>query len=166
MDFDTCGIIIDQLIPLYEGIGGTLYTTIMHEKEDAFDEVMRRMGRYVDNTAKGNETTIRSAGMDVKKQREPAQLCAAPENLSAKPRQLSGTADLRWKRPAYAIAHIIYMTVDIANASLWKLKGQTTNTRVTVKDLEPLKKYWFKVEGIGSAGTGAASDVAMTHAAM
>ena len=62
MDFDTRGIIVDQLIPMYEGIGGTLYIAIMHEKEDAFDEVIRRMGHYVDNRALGDETIIRPAG--------------------------------------------------------------------------------------------------------
>ncbi|HLG35053.1 MAG TPA: fibronectin type III domain-containing protein [Bacteroidia bacterium] len=146
--------------------GGTLYTSVMNKKEDAFDEVMRRMGRYVDNTAKGNENIIRSAGMDVKKQREPAQLCAAAENLSATPGLLSGSIDLRWKRPKFAVGHNIYVSADIENNNAWKLIGQTTNTRFTVTGLEPLKVYWFKVEGIGSAGTGAASDPAMTHAAM
>ena len=146
--------------------GGTLHTAVMDKKEDAFDVVIRGMGRYVDNRALGDETIIRSAGMDVKKQREPAQLCVAPENLSAKPGQLSGTVDLRWKRPKFAVGHNIYMSADIENNNAWKLAGQTTNTRFTVKDLEPLKIYWFKVEGIGSAGTGAASDPAMAHAAM
>jgi hypothetical protein len=146
--------------------GGTLFTSVIEEKENIYDEAMRSMWRYVNTASGGNEAVIRSAGMDVRKQRGKAQVPAAASSVSAEPGLLSGSIDLRWKRPAYALAHNIYMTDDIENPASWKLEGQTTNTRFTRTGLEPLKIYWLKVEAIGSAGVGAASDPAMTHAAM
>src|SRR5260221_1657063 len=51
--------------------GGTLVTSIMHNKEEAFDVAMTGMGRNVDNIAKGDKPTILSAGMEADKEREP-----------------------------------------------------------------------------------------------
>lgn len=146
--------------------GGTLFTSVIKEKENIFDDAMRNTGRYVNNASGGNESVIRSAGMDVRKSRGKAELPVAASSFSAKPGQFAGAVDLRWKRPAWAVAHIIYITDDINNPASWKLKGQTTNTRFTVTGLEPLKVYRFRIVAVGTAGTGAASDVAMAHAAM
>jgi hypothetical protein len=145
--------------------GGTLFTSVIHEKENVFDEMMRDLERYVNIESRNEESVIRSAGMDVRKPRGKAEVPGIASSFSAKPGQHPGSVDLRWKRPAWAITHLIFMTDDIDNSASWKLTGATTNTRFTVTGLEPLRKYWFRIEAVGSAGTGPPADVVMTYAA-
>src|SRR6185369_6685864 len=51
--------------------GGKLLTSRLHDKEAAFDTLITALGKYVDNIARGSETIIKSAGMDVKKDNPP-----------------------------------------------------------------------------------------------
>ena len=144
--------------------GGTLLTSIMHEKEEKFDVAMTGMGRNVDNIAKGSKPVILSAGMEADKEREPAQVPEAATDMSAKPGLLPGTNDLKWKRPKFALFFNVYSSPDPPDANSWKLKGQTTKSKFTVTGLEPLKNFWFRVEAVGTAGTGPLSDPAASVA--
>lgn len=145
--------------------GGTLLTSIMHQKEEEFDVAMTGMGRNVDNIAKGDKPIILSAGMEADKEREPAQVPAAPTALEAVAGLLPGTVDLKWKRPDFGLFFNIFMNSEPVTADSWKLVGQTTKTKFTVTGLDSLTKYWFKVDAFGTVGTGPASDPA-TSAAM
>ena len=140
--------------------GGKLLTAIMHEKEEEFDVAMTGMGRNVDNIAKGDKTIILSAGMEADKEREPAQVPQAATHLSGTPGLLPGTVDLKWKRPKFALMFHVYYSPDPPDANSWKLKGQTTKSKFTVTGLESLKNFWFRVEAIGTKGTGPMSDPA------
>ena len=161
---------VDELEMAYEQRmshgGGTLFTATIREKENAFDGIMRDLERYVNMESHSEEPVIRSAGMDVRKARSKPEVPPAASSFSAKPGQHGGTIDLRWKRPTQAISLLVFMTDEIENSASWKLVGQTTNVRFTVTGLVPLKKYWFKVVAVGTAGTGPASNATMTHAAM
>ncbi|HLG33869.1 MAG TPA: fibronectin type III domain-containing protein [Bacteroidia bacterium] len=144
--------------------GGTLLTSIMHEKEELFNVAVTGMGRNVDNIAKGDKTIVLSAGMEASKEREPAQVPLAAANLKAVPGLLPGTADLKWKRPKWALLFNVYSSPDPVTPTSWMLKGQTTKSRFTVTELEPLKNHWFRVEPVGTAGTGPLSDPATSAA--
>jgi hypothetical protein len=144
--------------------GGTLLTSIMHDKEEEFDVAMTGMGRNVDNIAKGDKSIILLAGMEADKERTPAQVPEAPTALSAQMGLLPGTVDLKWKRPLFGLYFNIYMSADPPTIDSWRLVGQTTKTKFTVTGLESLKKYWFHVEAIGTKVTGPASDPATSAA--
>ena len=144
--------------------GGKLLTAIMHDKEDLFDVAMTGMGRNVDNIAKGDRPTILLAGMEADKEREPAQLPAAATSLSGTPGLLPGTVDLKWNRPKFALLFNVYSNTDPPAPDTWKLKGQTTKSKFTVTGLESLKNFWFRVEAVGTAGTGPLSDPAASVA--
>jgi hypothetical protein len=140
--------------------GGTSLTAIMHQKEDAFDVSITGMGRNVDNIAKGDKVIILSAGMEADKEREPAQLPGTPTALEAKPGDMPGTVDLKWKRPQFGLFFNVYASTDPPNANSWVLKGQTTKSKATISGLNSMTSYWFKVEAIGTVGTGPQSDPA------
>ncbi|MBK5286448.1 MAG: fibronectin type III domain-containing protein [Bacteroidia bacterium] len=144
--------------------GGTLLTSIMHDKEDEFDLAITGMGRNVDNIAKGDKSIILLAGMEADKERTPAQVPDAPSALSAVAGLMPGSVGLKWKRPPFGLYFNVYMSVDPPTADSWKLAGQTTKTKFTVTGLDSLKKYWFRVEAIGTKGTGPASDPAISAA--
>lgn len=144
--------------------GGTLLTSIMHDKEEKFDVAMTSMGRNVDNIALGDKSIILSAGMEASKEREPAQVPVAPTALSAAAGLLPGTVDLKWKRPDFGLFFNIFTSLDPVTADSWKLVGQTTKTKFTDTGLDSLRKYWFKVDAFGTVGTGPASDPATTAA--
>jgi hypothetical protein len=140
--------------------GGTLLTSIMHQKEEEFDVLMTGMGRNVDNVAKGDKPIILSAGMEADKERQPAQVPGAPTDLLAVQGLLPGTIDLKWKRPDFGLFHNVYMSTEPVTPDSWKLVGQTTTTKFTVSGLVSLSKYWFKVDAFGTVGTGPTSDPA------
>ena len=47
----------------------------------------------------------------------------------------------------------------------WKLVVQTSKNRLVVEDLQTDKPYYFRVNAIGTAGVGPASDSAQSKAA-
>jgi len=145
--------------------GGTLLTAIMHEKEDAFDTKMTALGNYVDGVATGSETIILSAGMETKKQNAPIGIPAEVTGLEAKGGPLTGEVSLRWKSVKGARTYVIYITEDINNTASFRIIGHSTRAKFPAQNLISGNQYWFKVEAIGSAGTGHASDPAMAHAA-
>lgn len=140
--------------------GGPLATQTMHDRENDFDVLMTNEGRYVDMTANGDRDIILSAGMETKKEREPAQLPDAPVIISAKPGKVNGTVDLRIKRPKFGLLHMINMKSDGEDDSLYKLIATTTKNKFTVTGLASVKKIWFKVADVGTVGTGGFSDSA------
>ena len=144
--------------------GGTALSAIVREKEDEFDVVITNMGRYVDITANGSETIIRSAGMDVKKEREPAQVPAAATDLNGSPGALPQTVDLKWKRPKFGLVALIYMSDAPPAAAVWNLVGETTKSSFTVTGLTSLREYLFYVVIISTAGKSPSSDQASSAA--
>ncbi|MBK5284474.1 MAG: hypothetical protein JJE25_03655 [Bacteroidia bacterium] len=145
--------------------GGTLLTAIMHEKENDFDTKMTALGNYVDGVAMGSETIILSAGMETKKQNAPIGIPAEVTGLEAKGGPLTGEISLRWKSVKGAKTYVIYTTEDINSTASFRIIGHSTRAKFSAENLTSGNLYWFKVEAIGSAGTGHASDPAMAHAA-
>ena len=144
--------------------GGVLFTSIMHDKEAAFDELMTAMGNYVDGVAKGDETIIRSAGMEVKKQKTPAGVPAQVAGLEAHSGSMERAIDLNWKSVFGKLIYLVYMKADGEADDQYKLVAKPSKSKVTIEGLISGNKYWFRVEAVGSAGTGALSDPAMSRA--
>ncbi|MBK5283959.1 MAG: hypothetical protein JJE25_01020, partial [Bacteroidia bacterium] len=140
--------------------GGPLATQIMHDRENEFDVLMTNEGRYVDTTSDGDRDIILSAGMETKKEREPAQLPDAPVIISAKQGKVGGSVTLRIKRPKFGLLHLIYMKTEGEDDSLYKLIVTTTKNKFTVTGLASVKKFWFKIADVGTVGTGGFSDPA------
>ncbi len=144
--------------------GGTLLTSKMHDMEVVFDEVMTAMGNYVDSVAVGAETIIKSAGMETKRQRSPVGIPAKVAGLAATSGKKEGEIDLSYSKVFGKLIYLVYIKADGEADDLYKLIAKPSKTKVTIVGLTSGSKYWFRVEAVGSAGTGALSDPAMSRA--
>jgi len=145
--------------------GGTSLSAIVREKEEIFDEKLTALGNYVDGIAKGSETIILSAGMKTKKQSAPIGIPAMVENLNAKSGEQTGKIELRWSPVKGARTYIVHMSDDVNNPASYRIMGYPTASNFIAENLEAGKEFWFRIEAIGSAGVGHASDPAAAHAA-
>ena len=158
---------IDDLEKAYTNAidGGVDLTAIKDEKDAELDNLLAKLAAYVQNQSGYSETVIRSAGMDVRNLPAPVGIPRQVLGLIALFSVLAGTIRLRWKRVRGAYVYHVYMTDDVTKPETFKLTGTVTSSRFIQTGLESGKHYWFRVEAVGSAGTGAPSDPATMIAA-
>jgi len=145
--------------------GGTLLTSIMHAKERELEDLLTAEGNYVDSIAKGSETIILSAGMKTKKQSAPIGIPVQVQGMKASAGAQTGKILLKWSNVKGGRAYIVYMSEDVNAPASWRVIGYPTAASFTAASLVAGSEHWFKVEAIGSAGVGHASDPASAHAA-
>jgi hypothetical protein len=137
--------------------GGISKTAAKNAAEVEFDTLLTALGNYVDSIAKGDETIILSAGMEVKRQPSPIGIPAPVLNFSAKTGQILGEVLLNWDKVYGAAVYLIYQKA--SEDENYTLAGESTKTKFTVTGLNSAQRYWFKAVAIGSAGKGPDSDV-------
>ena len=148
--------------------GGKSKTAVMHEKEKVLDDVLTRLGHYVEDTSLGVESIILSSGMDVKNSNTPVGVLPAPVNLEAITGSASGEIHLRWKSEINAASYIIQMAIFPANVIgppvVWTQISVVTKAKFIAKSLSAGTRYGFRVAVVGSAGISAWSDIATATA--
>ena len=135
-------------------------TGVVAASEAALDDLLTKLGAYVDTIADGDETKIRSAGMDVRSGAAPIGQLPAPTDLSATTGDRDGELDVQWNRVKGASSYVVEQTTDAAAATGWKSAGVATKSKQSVTGLTTGQKYWFRVAAIGAAGQGPWSDPA------
>jgi hypothetical protein len=139
----------------------------MREKESEWDVIMTAMGNYVDSIARGSETIIRSAGMDVKKESAPLGTPAQVTGLNAGHGKSPGEVVLSYDRPAGTLVFLVFMKAEGETDDQYKLVASPSSKKVVIGGLTPAQWYWFKVQAVGSKNrVGALSDPATTQAAL
>lgn len=134
--------------------GGKEATALMHQTEAELLDMLRKVGRYVDLVADGDEALILSSGFNLSKQPTPSSRSDFSVELGEKPQ----TVTLRCKAQEGAKAYIWqYFIGDApaANDTDWVTAQVTTKASVELTGLTSLTKYWFRVAVVTSAGTGA-----------
>lgn len=131
--------------------GGKEATALMHQTEDEWVDLMRKMARYVDRIADGDSAVILSAGFDLAKQPAPVE---RPE-FSAEHGERSGSVLLRHIAVAGARSYIWqYYKGEVPEAtSEWTTAEITTKASAELEGLVPLSKYWFRSAVVTVAGT-------------
>ena len=76
-----------------------------------------------------------------------------------------GEIKLRFRKVKNAKSYIILMTTTPEDENSYRQVTVSTRTTVMINNLDRGKEYFFKVIALGSAGEGAASDVAAMIAA-
>jgi hypothetical protein len=135
-------------------------TVIVAASETALDGLLTNLGGYVETVANGEETKIRSAGMDVRSGAAPVGQLPAPTDLNATTGDRDGEIDLQWNRVNGAKSYVVELTTDTAAATGWKSAGVATKSKQIVTGLTTGTKYWFRVAAIGAAGQSPWSDPA------
>lgn len=131
------------------------------KKETALDDLLTRLGHYVESTANGDAAVILSACIDVKAPRSASHIPDAPLNLSAKTGVEEGTMMLRWKGVKNARIYVIEMSTDVTDAAAtsrsftnWVLVDFVTITKYMATGLAGNTRVAFRVYAVGAGGKG------------
>lgn len=120
--------------------------------EKKLDQLLTRLGNYVESIAGTDETLITSAGMEIKGSRSAATVPTAPQGVTATTGEHEGEIILSWKAVPNAYSYIIESSLDPATAASWTHVGIATAASKAVANLTTGKRYWFRVKTVGAAG--------------
>lgn len=132
-------------------------TQLQDQAAAAFDLMVSQLASYVDNVSAGDATIIESAGFATRATPTPVGELPAPTDVSAKPGEHPGHADVKWKRVYGASAYNIERATDSAELT-WQFIGSSTKAEASLNSMLSGKKYWHRVAALGSAGQSAWSD--------
>ena len=145
--------------------GGLMLTSAKNDAERAFDEMFTACGKYVDSIAMGDETIIRSAGIDVRFASVPIGVPSQPLDLRAvffnrdshgRVSPLAeGSIKLRWPKVRGANFYNVYISSD--GGVNYTLADQTTRAGFLSTALTPGQSYGLYVVAFGAAGASPAS---------
>ena len=134
--------------------GGKEAKALLHQAEDEWDDLMRKVAGYVNRIADGDDTVILSAGFNLAKQPTPS---VRPE-FSVELGEKSGTVSLRRQAVEGARSYIWQYCIGntpSSNDSDWVTAQVTSKASVELTGLTPLSKCWFRCAAVTFNGTGA-----------
>ena len=134
--------------------GGKEATALMHQTEDEWNDLMRKMAKYVDRIADGDDTIILSAGFNLAKQPAPS---LRPE-FSVELGEKSGSVIIRRQAADGAKSYIWQYYVGetpAANDADWVTAQVTSKASVELTGLTPKTTYWFRSSAVTPNGTTA-----------
>lgn len=134
--------------------GGKEATALLHQTEDEWVDIMRKMAKYVDRIADGDETIILSAGFNLAKQPAPAIRPDFIVELGEK----SGSVIIRRQAVDGAKSYIWqYCTgeIPVSINTDWVTAQVTSKASVELTGLTPKTTYWFRSAVVTTAGTSA-----------
>jgi hypothetical protein len=134
--------------------GGKEATALMHQTEEEWIDLMRKMAKYVDRIADGDGTIILNAGFNLAKQPSPAVRLEFSVELGEK----SGSVLLHRQAVEGAKSYIWQYCVGempAANNTDWVTAQVTSKISTEITGLTPLSKYWFRTAVVTAVGTSA-----------
>jgi hypothetical protein len=120
--------------------------------EKKLDNLLTRLGSWVESVAGTDDALITSAGMEIRGSRSAATPPIAPEALAASVGVHEGEIVLSWKAVANAYSYLIESSLDPAGAASWTQVAIATAASKTISGLTSGKRYWFRVKTVGAAG--------------
>jgi hypothetical protein len=115
---------------------------------------------YVQEASHGDAKSIISAHLAAERSWHFWPFASLPQvnELSATIGEKPGEIDLVWDRVHGADGYELESSTDIAGEGAWEKRAVASESRVTVKGLDPHCRYWFRVRAIGEKGRGEWSD--------
>jgi hypothetical protein len=139
--------------------GGKTLKIIKDQKEEILDDLITRLGAYVQDESKGDELIILSAGMEVRKKATPIGELPAPENFIVENDTTKGSMKLKWDVVPGKSSYIVQYA-QAGEATLnWQLAGVPTAAKIVIENLKPGSVYAFRVAAVGAAGQSDWSNV-------
>ncbi|MBK8228402.1 MAG: fibronectin type III domain-containing protein [Flavobacteriales bacterium] len=146
--------------------GGKTDTLLRNKRRDEVEEFVRKLAGYVEAQCTNDEEKIVGTGFTVRPASAPIGLPAAPQNLRAKRGVLAGEVGLRWDRVPGRLMYEVWINAGDPNVEAgWTLLTQTSKNYLVADGLTTDAVYYFRVQAIGTAGAGPASDSAVSKAA-
>jgi len=143
------------------------YTSIASKQINrlALEDKLNKLGTYINNVARGNDTALVSSNYPLTKQPEPAYL-GTFERITLKPGSNAGTLECKLTRIKNSKAYTFMISEDpLPEDSLWR-SYTTTMCSYTFTQLQPGKKYWVKVSVSGTRGQSIQSNAICQFALM
>ena len=129
-------------------------TTRVARQENAekkLDQLMTRLGNFVESVAGSDEPLIASTGMEIKGSRTTPTIPTAPKGVAARTGEHEGEIVLSWKAVSNAYSYTIESSLDPTTTS-WTQVGIATAANKVINNLTSGKRYWFRVKTVGAAG--------------
>jgi hypothetical protein len=133
-------------------------TSIMHEKEDALEALLRQLGGYIESVAGDDESKILSAGISIRTTTPVTQTLETPIAPSATEGDHDGEIDLSWDTVKGAKSYVIERSPDPPTATSWVHEAVSLKSSATVSGLVSGTRYWFRVAAVMSSGQSGWSD--------
>jgi hypothetical protein len=121
------------------------------------------LAHYVDDTARGDESIIVSAGMSVRKPSTKYPVPLAPVNLRIARKTIVGQATLICDRVVGARMYVIQTNATPAlDAAAWVQVSINTTTRYEITNMNLTTKIAYRISALGTAGQSAWSEIIFT----
>jgi len=131
--------------------------------EQLLVDVLIVLAHYVDDTARGDESIIVSAGMSVRKPNTKYPVPLAPVNLRIARKAVVGQATLICDRSVGARMYVIQTnSTPTIDDNAWIQVSINTTTRYEITDMSLANKIAYRISALGTAGQSAWSDVIFT----
>ncbi|RYZ18388.1 MAG: fibronectin type III domain-containing protein [Sphingobacteriales bacterium] len=130
--------------------GGTPQTTIRNGFLNVVTTSLKLLARYVEIVAIGNAELIESAGFEVRRRHSaPWEILDGIRDLNIA-QTAEGTIRLRWRKVQGAKTYRVEHTLDPMLADGWKNSYFNSGSFADISNLEAGKKYFFRVQALGS----------------
>jgi hypothetical protein len=105
--------------------------------------IMSQLVAYVQAASCGDEATIRSAGMDVRKKRGSGKV-GIPQNLRTRENNNVGEISLLWKGVKGTRSCVVQTITTPETETSWVVAGNSTKASITLTGLDSGKLYWVR----------------------
>jgi len=152
--------------------GGKSKTALMHAKAVVLDNIVTRLGLYVEATANGDASVILSSGANTWHIKSAPQVPAAPTNINAITAKAEGSILLNWDAVKGARVYVIEQLDDAGTiqasrlatpvgdggitqvAANWHQVAIITKSKLALNGLVSGNRYAFRIYCVGAGGYG------------
>jgi hypothetical protein len=133
--------------------GGKEKVVIKNQKKGELANLLSSLALFVEQNSQDNEAIALSSGFDLAKKPAPVGNLPKPEKLLLADGTNPGEIEVSVESVKGAKSYFLQYTPDpLAPDSIWQsIPG--TKSKITVKNLPSVKKYWFRVAGVGASPT-------------
>lgn len=112
--------------------------------------------RYVQEASGGDLTKILSANLHVEQETHlwPFGAAGDVDELSASAGDMPGEIDLAWDPVPGSSGYEVEFALDLISEESWEQSGATTNSKITIQNLNNRTRYWFRVRAVNERGAG------------
>lgn len=131
-------------------VGGKDKTALKNEKREVLLSLLFNLGVFVEQNCQDNEVIALSSGYSLAKKPSKIGNLPKPEMVEVTDGEGEGEVEIKVSRVKGAKSYLYSYTLDpITDHSIWQ-SIPSSKTKTVIKNLESVKKYWFKVAAVGT----------------
>ena len=119
-------------------------------------DALAREVEYVQEASDGDMAKILSANLHVQEETHlwPFGSAGDVDELSASAGDQPGEIDLAWDPVPGASGYEVEIAYDFTGEGPWEQSGATTQSKITIQNLDNRTRYWFRVRAVNERGAG------------